>query len=597
MFGYVAEMISAAMCAFGRELSEPRIDPTGRLVAFVVKWNDRAAVVVVPIDGGPERIVTSEPAPPGGRPLGGGSFDWMPDGSAIVYAARDGNLWRQPIAGGPPISVTVLPDGQAAQAPAVSFDGHHVCFVVEFDDRDTIVVAPTMGPGPPVTVTAADFCFDPVWFDDGRVAWHEWDGDVMPWDRSRIVSCLLDGSDRHSHAADPDVGVQQPRSNARRLGWLSDSTGYLNVTVDGRTVVAEPYEHGGPAWGRGQRSWAWSPDGSRIAFNRNEDGFGRLCIADVATGHVTEVAKAVHGGLSWVGTTIAAVRTGARTPTQIVAYDVSGPSPLRRVLAIGPVAFDENDLVEPTVVDYPANDATMLHGRFYEAGGDGPARVICWLHGGPTDQWPVTFNVRIAYWVARGWSIFVPDHRGSTGYGRGYQRALDGRWGDVDVSDTVSALQWLASSGKCRAEHIVVMGGSASGLTLLAVVAHHHGLCAAAVALYPVTDLEALHATTHRFEAQYTPILAGPVSRWADASPVSVAERIDVPVLLLHGDSDEVVLVPQTEEFARRMTAAGNPPTMHIYAGEGHGWRRAETTLDEYQRIGTFVDAVVAPPT
>ena len=115
--------ISVEMTVAGRDLSEPRLSPDGRWVAFVTRWGNATAIVSVPIVGGPERIVTAGPAPAAGRGLGGGCFDWLPDGSALVYAARDGDLWLQPFPGGVAHRITEVGEGRRLEAPAVAPDG------------------------------------------------------------------------------------------------------------------------------------------------------------------------------------------------------------------------------------------------------------------------------------------------------------------------------------------------------------------------------------------------------------------------------------------------------------------------------------------
>ena len=87
-----------------------------------------------------------------------------------------------------------------------------------------------------------------------------------------------------------------------------------------------------------------------MAFTRNESGFGRLCIVEVATGAVREVARGVHGQLSWQGHRLSALRTGARTPTQVVVYDTDTWE--RSVIAVGPTAdWEHDELVEPELVE------------------------------------------------------------------------------------------------------------------------------------------------------------------------------------------------------------------------------------------------------
>jgi dipeptidyl aminopeptidase/acylaminoacyl peptidase len=215
------------------------------------------------------------------------------------------------------------------------------------------------------------------------------------------------------------------------------------------------------------------------------------------------------------------------------------------------------------------------------------------VHGGPTGQWPVTFNARVAYWVAQGWSVLLPDHRGSTGHGRAYTQALWGRWGELDVADVAAGARAAVANGWGDRRRLVAMGGSAGGFTVLNLLAHHPDLWAAGVALYPVTDLLDLDETTHRYERHANASLVGPlpatVERYRARSPITVADRIRAPLLLLHGSADEVVAVEQSQAVADRVRAAGGTVERHVYDGEGHGWGRPATVVDEIERITDFL--------
>jgi dipeptidyl aminopeptidase/acylaminoacyl peptidase len=133
------------------------------------------------------------------------------------------------------------------------------------------------------------------------------------------------------------------------------------------------------------------------------------------------------------------------------------------------------------------------------------------------------------------------------------------------------------------------MGGSAGGFTALLVAAKHPDLVQGVIALYPVTDLLDLAATTHRFESGYHLHLVGPLpddaARYRDRSPVSVAARVQAPALILHGSADRSVRPEQSAAVAALMPRAER----HVYEGEGHGWRRAVTVADELGRIDAFL--------
>jgi dipeptidyl aminopeptidase/acylaminoacyl peptidase len=582
--------ISVEMCLAGRQLTEPKPSPDGTQVAFVAQWGTNAALTVVPVDGGPERLLSTEPPPSPGRGLGGGCFDWVPDGSGLVYVAADGNLWVQPVPGGAARRVSDVDEGRTTQAPAVAPGG---AFVVAVVDQAELWRWPLDGDAGPERLDdgTADFVFDPFVTPCGTtLLWTAWNIPDMPWDAARLQRLVFEGSVRDEFR--PRGALLQPRAMPDGTGIaVRDDTGWLNVWLGDHPLVDEPFEHAGPAWGMGQRSYAVSPDGSMVAFTRNERGFGRLCVVDVDTREVRQVARGVHGQLGWSGDRVTALRTGARTPTQLVSYRTDTWE--RTTLAVGPVAgWEAADLPEPELLEVEC-DGTVLHARRYVAG---QGRMLCWIHGGPTDQWPVEFMPRVAYWWSRGWDILVPDPRGTTGHGRGYQQALRGGWGQLDVGDTAAIVRHSHDLGWSSPERTVVMGGSSGGLTALGVLGRHTGLAAGGVVLYPVTDLEVLAEHSHRFEAHYTIRLVGPLDQvelYAERSPLSYCERIDVPILVMHGDADPVVPLASTLALVDRMRSAGHEVDLLVMEGEGHGFRDPINKRLEYERTSDFLMRVV----
>jgi dipeptidyl aminopeptidase/acylaminoacyl peptidase len=584
--------ITAAMVAEGRTLAEPRLAPDGRHLAFLATSGGTARLVVLDLEGGPELVVTTAPPPVPSQAYGGGAFDWTPDGTALVYAAVDGLLWRQPSTGGPP--VRLVTGGGPVAAPAVAPDGRRVAYVV--DGRDVCVTSlDPDGPWPVRLTTGADFALDPAWSPDGRaVAWHEWDVPAMPWDESRIVVRDCGALEEAKVVGGgPGIAVSQPRfASTGTLGFIDDASGWANV-VAGDVRVDDASEHGGATWGPGERSWCWSPDGTHVAYTRNEDGWGSLHVRDLRTGEDRRLGRAVHGALSWVGERIAAIRSGGITPNAVVVYEPDGT---RRVLARGPVAGFEGVVEEPEVVRWNADDGTELVGRLYRptsSDGDAPPPLICWVHGGPTGQWPVEFRARFAYWNDRGWAVLVPDHRGSTGHGRAFRQALHGRWGELDVDDCASALRAAGERGWGDRRRLVIMGGSAGGFTVLNLLASHPDLCAAGVDLFGVTDLFDLDETTHRYEAHYLHSIVGPLpetaARYRERSPVNRADAIVAPLLILQGADDKVVPLAQSQAIHDRLRALGRTVELHVYEGEGHGWGRPATVSDELERTESFL--------
>jgi dipeptidyl aminopeptidase/acylaminoacyl peptidase len=185
-------------------------------------------------------------------------------------------------------------------------------------------------------------------------------------------------------------------------------------------------------------------------------------------------------------------------------------------------------------------------------------------------------NPAIQFWTSRGWAVLDVNYGGSSGFGRAYRERLDGQWGVVDVADCAAAARTVVAAGRADGERVAMEGGSAAGFTVLALLCGDDVLRAGACR-YPVTDLTPLAGEGHRFEAHYFETLIGP---WPEASatyrqrsPLHHAERIQAPVILFHGLDDPVVPAAQSQRLALALRERGLPVELHLFPGEGHGFR------------------------
>jgi dipeptidyl aminopeptidase/acylaminoacyl peptidase len=407
----------------------------------------------------------------------------------------------------------------------------------------------------------------------------------MPWDASRIIVRDDDGKTRVVADA-PGCGQPRFSPDGAHLAYIRET----QLWVDDAAVLDESYEHAEPSWSPGQRSYAWSPAGDELAWCRNENGFGRLVVGAPERKFARELSKGWHRGLEWHGDEITCVRSGAVTVPQVVSLAANGSA--RRAIARGAVGgFERTPLVEPRAVTWRSGSATV-HGLLWRAANPERAPMIVSVHGGPTGQALADWNARVQYYVQRGFTVLQPNYRGSTGYGSAYRRALEGRWGTRDADDVAAGIRHAVKEGWCDGRRVALMGGSAGGLTVLQVAARHPDLVSAVVALFPVTDLLELDATTHRFESGYNSTLLGPLPDARDTyvanSAVTHAAAIRAPVLLLHGSADKSVPPSQSARVEEIIRRAGTPVERHVYEGEGHGWRRAATLLDEFARLEAF---------
>jgi dipeptidyl aminopeptidase/acylaminoacyl peptidase len=137
------------------------------------------------------------------------------------------------------------------------------------------------------------------------------------------------------------------------------------------------------------------------------------------------------------------------------------------------------------------------------------------------------------------------------------------------------------------------MGGSAGGYTVWQCLVQHPGFFRAGVALYGISNLFTLAADTHKFEERYLDSLVGPLPQasttYRERSAIYAADMISDPVAVFQGEIDRVVPRQQADSIVASLRARGVPHVYHIYEGEGHGWRKAESIEQYYQDLLAFL--------
>ena len=180
----------------------------------------------------------------------------------------------------------------------------------------------------------ADFCFDPALSPDGiRVVWMAWNVPDMPWDRARLVTY-----DRRTggarRAPRRRVGAAAALAGRRHAGQRARRPRLVERVARRPPLVAEPFEHAGPSWGQGQRSYAGSPDGDRRRVHAATRAASAGCASPTSPpARCASVARGVHGQLSWAAHRLAAVRSGrAHTDAgrRLRHGDVGAPGRRRR---------------------------------------------------------------------------------------------------------------------------------------------------------------------------------------------------------------------------------------------------------------------------
>ena len=566
----------------------------------------RSALVFRPHGGEPTDVVPSEfNVRTRVHEYGGGA--WFRHGRvAFCSSFDDSRLYRIEEPGAEPRPITPEPSEPHAlrYADGRVFAGGHLIVCVrelhgEGEPVNELVVLPADGSSEPkVIATGRDFYAAPRPSPDGSsLAWLAWDHPHMPFEGTDLCVADLasDGSLSNGRrvAGSEQESIFQPEwSSDGLLYFVSDRTGWSNLYVerDGEVhaLTSEEAELGYPQWVFDLSRYAFLADG-RIACIFTRAAIDSLELFDPQSGNLEllDLPYTTYSSpsLQSHGTRLVFPASTPIDAAAVIELDLDSGD--RKILRRSTeVKLDERYISVAQPVDFPGADGLNSHGFYYApANSDfsGPddelPPLVVFVHGGPTAHVSPSLDLQVQLFTSRGIAVVDLNYGGSTGYGREYQDRLRGRWGEIDVEDSAAAARYLGDRGDIDLARVQITGGSAGGYTTLMALAVRDEF-ASGVSYYGVADLVTFHEDTHKFESHYDEYLVGPwpdaIDLYRDRSPVVHADSISDPLLLLQGLDDKVVPPSQAEVIVDALKRRGIPYAYIAFAGEGHGFRKAE---------------------
>lgn len=441
-----------------------------------------------------------------------------------------------------------------------------------------------------------DFYAAPRFSPDGRyLAWLTWNHPHMPWDGSElwVAEYTVQGEllNAQQVAGGPDESIFQPEWSAHGvLHFVSDRTGWWNLYRwrDGEVEALYPLEaeFGRPQWALGMRTYDFLTPTSilctvteqgTMTLARLDTESGRLVRIDLPFTYITDVNVALEGAFFIAGS--------PTQPLSIVRLHAS-TSDYEIIRQSSPMPVETGYISIPKTVSFPTDNEQTAYAFFYPPQnqdfrgpeGERPPLIVI-SHGGPTSMTTATFDLQKQYWTSRGFALLDVNYGGSSGYGRAYRERLYGKWGIVDVKDCINGARYLAQQGLVDEARMAIRGGSAGGYTTLSALTFHD-LFSAGASYYGVSDLERLAKETHKFESRYLDKLVGPYPERQDLyiarSPIHFIGSLNCPLIIFQGLEDEVVPPSQAQLMYDAVKVKGLPVAYLTFAGEQHGFRRAE---------------------
>jgi dipeptidyl aminopeptidase/acylaminoacyl peptidase len=545
--------------------SSPRWSPDGDLLAFTSGRDGTNRLYVMRTDAGEARPLT----------LGSwsvGSFAWSPDGSRLAFLARD----------------------TATAEEKTQREAKDDARVVDKDDKHTRLWVLDLASGEVRPVT------DPAW-DLGSFQWLPSGREVVASatdqpasDRitERIVSVsLADGAIRELYAPRGFFGGLEVSPDGATLYWVG-------CRVDGpspQDLKAMPVGGGAvrnltaESLDRPVDEIQWTPDGSLIA--RVQFGFQNRLVGLGLDGARRSTPSPDHpsniGGFAVASTgRVAFVGQSSTEAPELYLMDADGRS--RQVThlndALAAVSFAPMERFRYRSFDGLEIEGGLLTPRGYD--GTTPLALVTLVHGGPTGAWRDAVESWGQLLVARGFAVFYPNPRGSTGYGQAFMEANRADWGGADFKDIMVGIDTLIARGVADPDRLGIGGWSYGGYMAEWAITQTNRF-KAAVTGAGMANLISEFGTEggSAYDEWFFGVPWENPDEFLESSPFMYLKNAETPTLILQGEEDLTDPLGQSQELYRGLKRYGVETDFVVYPREGHGLREEQHLLDRLRRV------------
>lgn len=397
--------------------------------------------------------------------------------------------------------------------------------------------------------------------------------------------------------------------------WSPEGEGILVLSSEGREFVGLGYL---PAKEGMHIKWlktpegdiddvTLSPDGRTLALVVNQDGYSAIHFMNHQTGR--SLASVKLGGVLSAGggdnnkltkfspdgkRLICLLSTPTRpmeihtlrTPgfkMEMCTDGFIGNVPVRMMVRPKLIAFTSVDRKIPAFLYRPKTERARSF----------PALIS--IHGGPEAQERPTYAYAgmYQYLLSKGIAVLAPNIRGSTGYGKGYQRLIHRDWGGSELKDIEYAVKYLRGFDWVDTERIGVFGGSFGGFATLSAATRLPEYWRVAVDICGPSNLVTFANSVPEFWKRFMADLLGDPEKESDyllsRSPVTCVENLKCPILIIQGAKDPRVAKAESDQIVERLTSKGQEVEYIIFPDEGHGFTKRKNEFAAWKQAAEFL--------
>ena len=588
-----------------RQIGAARYSPTGERFAYLSNATGLPALWTQPDGGGFARQLTAL------SDMRVQSFSWSPDGSMIAFTADlHGDEMNQVFviaaAGGWPRRLTDEPTVQFTLGDWTP-DGKSL--VVTGNDRDptemdSMLIDVSSGE---VTrlVTGGQFYASEVSPDGSKLLLLEFLSNT----RQRVWLYDFVSGEKRAVYGVPEGDDGSTSITARPIDWRADGSGFYVLSDEGHEFSALNFV---PLDGTAPRRVLLDEmevEGATLNSSKSHllvvaNRRGRFELSLYALDGDTErelpaptLPLGVPSGasLNSNGDRLILSFATPRRAANLLQIDLtSGDELVLEQSMLG--GIEQHSLVEPESIDYPSFDRD-IHAWLYRPQGSGPFPVVVSIHGGPEAQEfaDYAYHGLYQYLMSRGIGVLAPNIRGSTGYGKSYQKLIHRDWGGGELRDIEAAADYLAGLEWVDGERLAIFGGSFGGFATLSALTRLPERWAAGVDLVGPANLIT-------FVNSVPPFWLATMEEWVghperdeallqERSPITYADDLVAPLLVIQGANDPRVVKAESDQFVERLRERGVDVSYHVDETAGHGPPGREGWIEWLRLTADFLES------
>ena len=343
-----------------------------------------------------------------------------------------------------------------------------------------------------------------------------------------------------------------------------------------------------------------SNDHNQLLWTINKLGSNTPKLKDLKSGkvHSLKLPKANYSSVKFTkdDKKLVFLCDGPQTPNDIFVYNIKNHTKKQITDAfVGGVS--KKGLTKPRDIFYKSFDGLKIHALLYIPAGlkkDGKNPAVVWPHGGPEHQEMYNFSRYVQVMANAGYIVIAPNFRGSTGYGKSFQKKIYKDWGGAEFQDVLGSVDYLKKTGYADPKKIAVVGGSFGGFMCLTCITKAPEIWKCAVDIFGPSNLFTFLESVPEHWKEGTNELVGGVPEdkemLFERSPINFVDRISCPLLVVQGKHDPRVVEAESEQIVNKLKELNKPVEYILLEDEGHGFSKVSNQIKVFKAKMNFLD-------